>query len=88
MGCRSIYDHFPEDAEGHIDRYSGWRLTADSLVTARWFMDKRCAEVRSSMKLCRSGLGKAEQEVKGSRELRRMSAATPLLKNQQGFSST
>lgn len=40
------------------------------------------------MKLCKSGLRKAEQGVKGSKELRRRSAATSLLKNQQGLSST
>lgn len=72
--------------EDHIGRYSGWRLEVGSLVTAQGFRtesgQKRCAEVRSSMKLGRSRAGKAEQEFKGNGDRRNMTLATRLLKNQ------
>lgn len=44
-----------------------------------------CTGYRSSTKLCRP---RAEQEVKGNRELSSMSPVTPLFKNQPGLSST
>lgn len=89
--CRTHINsyHFPGGVEDHTDRYSGWRLEVGSLVTAQWLRtesgQKRCAEVRSSMKLSRSRAGKAE--FKGNGELRNMTLATRLLKNQQGLSS-
>lgn len=88
-GCTSIHDHFPGGVEDLTGRYAGWGPEVGSLVTAQWLRtdlgQKRCAEVRSRMKLSRSRAGKAE--FKGNGELRNMSLATRLLKNQPGLSS-